>query len=102
MCDGVRRWARQAAADARCEPADDLDEAAYFATTPQAPGAWSTGDTPADALSELESVLVGWATVRLDLGLAVPGLEQDADGGRSEHERATGAHIPGEVHPAVP
>lgn len=70
----MRRWVRKALVDAECEPIDDPGDG-YFAKTPRAPGAWSTGATPALALAELESVLSGWAAVRLDRGLEVPGTE---------------------------
>ena len=80
--DVVRLWVRKALACAVCEPIDDPGDG-YFARTPRAPGAWSTGATPALALAELESVLAGWAAVRLDRGLEVPGLEDLADAARA-------------------
>ena len=58
------RWATAALAEAEVEQLDD-PERFYFASVPNAPGAWSYEPTPDEALAVLHEVLVGWATLKL-------------------------------------
>ena len=59
----VREWAAAAARQAVVVDAEDTDY--LVATVDGCPGAWAYGATPADAVAYLESVLIGWADLKL-------------------------------------
>ena len=59
-------WADVAVRHAILRRSEDPDE--LIATVTGLPGAWGAGATPDDALSDLHSVLIGWATLKLDDG----------------------------------
>ena len=59
-------WADIAVRHAIVRRVEDPDE--LVATVVGIPGAWGAGATPAEALGELHSVLIGWATLKLDDG----------------------------------
>ena len=59
----VREWAAAAARQAVIIDADDTDY--LVATVDGCPGAWAYGTTAADAVAYLESVLIGWADLKL-------------------------------------
>lgn len=71
----IRRWARAATALAEVE--DPTQECPHFvATVAGCPGAWAFGDTADAALAELESVLFGWAHLKLrDGDTDIPQME---------------------------
>ncbi len=58
------RWAAAGVREAVVEPVDGE----YFASVSSAPGAWAYEPTPGEALSVLQEVLVGWATLKLEFG----------------------------------
>ena len=59
----AREWA---AAAARQAVIIDADDTGYLvATVDGCPGAWAYGTTAADAVAYLESVLIGWADLKL-------------------------------------
>lgn len=64
--DLVEKWAGAAITYASVEPIED--PCGYFATVPGARGAWGFGETTAEAIAELEEVLVDWATLKLSNG----------------------------------
>lgn len=59
-------WADIAVRHAIVRRSEDPDE--LIATVTGLPGAWGAGATPDEALSDLHSVLIGWATLKLDDG----------------------------------
>ncbi|GEM_PF-1205681 len=59
-------WADVAVRDAILRRSEDPNE--LIATVTGLPGAWGAGATPDEALSDLHSVLIGWATLKLDDG----------------------------------
>ena len=59
-------WADIAARHAIVRRIEDPDE--LVATVAGIPGAWGSGATPDEALSELHSVLIGWATLKVNDG----------------------------------
>ena len=71
----IRRWARAALALAVVEePNDDCPH--FVATVEGCAGAWAYGDSPETALIELESVLFGWAHLKLrDGDTDIPPME---------------------------
>ena len=64
--DLIARWANAAICHAEVEPIEDPN--GYFATVPGARGAWGFGETVAEAITELEEVLVDWARLKLSNG----------------------------------
>ena len=64
--DLIATWANAAISHAEVEPIEDPN--GYFATVPGARGAWGFGETVAEAINELEEVLVDWATLKLSNG----------------------------------
>lgn len=60
----IDRWATVAIAEAEVERLDD-PEGFYFASVPNAPGAWSYEPTADQARGVLHEVLVGWAMLKL-------------------------------------
>ena len=61
----VEPWVK-AAVDQACELERIDDPVGYVARLDGVLGAWAFGDTIEGARSELESVLVGWALLKLD------------------------------------
>ena len=59
-------WADIATRHAGVRPIEDPDES--VATVAGIPGAWGSGATPDEALADLHSALIGWATLKLDDG----------------------------------
>ena len=59
-------WSDVAVRHAIVRRSEDPDE--LIATVTGLPGAWGAGATPDEALSDLHSVLIGWATLKLDDG----------------------------------
>lgn len=59
----VREWAVAVARQAVVVDAEDTNY--LVATAEGCPGAWAYGTTAADAVAYLESVLVGWADLKL-------------------------------------
>lgn len=59
----VRRWAAAAVRHATVTEAEDTEY--LVATVEGCPGAWAYGTTAADAVAYLESVLIGWADLKL-------------------------------------
>ena len=59
----VRQWAAAAALQAVVADAEDTDY--LVATVESCPGAWAYGTTAEDAVAYLESVLIGWADLKL-------------------------------------
>ena len=59
----VREWASAAARQAVIVDPEDTDY--LIATVDGCPGAWAYGETTADAVAYLESVLIGWADLKL-------------------------------------
>lgn len=59
----VRQWAAAAARQAVVTDAEDTEY--LVATVEGCPGAWAHGTTAADAVALLESVLIGWADLKL-------------------------------------
>ena len=57
-------WADLAVRHAIIRATDDE----LVATVADLSGAWGAGATPDDALADLHSVLIGWATLKLDDG----------------------------------
>lgn len=64
----VRRYARLAAQMAMVE---QTEEGTYFADVEGFPGVWAEADTEDEAREELESVIYGWALLKIE--------EQDKD-----------------------
>jgi predicted RNase H-like HicB family nuclease len=62
----IALWADIAVRHAIVRRSEDPGE--LIATVTDLPGAWGAGETPNEALSELHSVLIGWATLKLDDG----------------------------------
>lgn len=62
----IALWAEIAARHAIVRPSDDPD--GLIATVVGIDGAWAFGQTPEDAVAKLHSVLIGWATLKLDDG----------------------------------
>lgn len=71
----IKRWAEAATALAQVE--DPTRECPNFiATVANCPGAWAVGDSSEAALAELESVLFGWAHLKLrDGDTDIPPME---------------------------
>ena len=44
----------------------------YFAEVLELPGCFSQGDTPEEAVKNLEEAMVGWVSAALDAGQAIP------------------------------
>ena len=59
-------WADVAVRHAIVRRSEDPDE--LIATVTDLRGAWGAGATPDEALGDLHSVLIGWATLKLDDG----------------------------------
>lgn len=59
----VRQWAAAAARQAMIADAEDTEY--LVATVEGCPGAWAYGTTAEDAVAYLESVLIGWADLKL-------------------------------------
>ena len=59
----VRQWAAAAAQHAVID--DPQDTEYLVATVEGCPGAWAYGTTAEDAVAYLESVLIGWADLKL-------------------------------------
>ena len=59
----VRQWAAAAARQAVVADAEDTDY--LVATVEGCPGAWAYATTAEDAVAYLESVLIGWADLKL-------------------------------------
>lgn len=59
-------WAEAAVRHAVVRPLEDTDE--FVATVAGVRGAWGAGATADEALDELQSVLIDWATLKLDDG----------------------------------
>jgi len=59
----LRQWAAAAVRHANVAEAEDTEY--LVATVEGCPGAWAYGATAADAVAYLESVLFGWADVKL-------------------------------------
>ena len=59
-------WAEAAVRHAIVRPLEDTDE--FVATVAGVRGAWGAGATADEALDELQSVLIDWATLKLDDG----------------------------------
>lgn len=62
----VKQWAAIAVRHAMTEPIEDPD--GMVATIAWISGPWAFGQTAREALSELESVLIDWATMKLEDG----------------------------------
>ncbi len=62
----AERWAEMAARQATVQRFDETGES--FATVPGIQGAWGLGSSPAESLTDLQSVLVGWVLLKLDDG----------------------------------
>ena len=60
----IRRWASAAVSCAVVKSPDD-ERPYYFATVEDCSGAWAHGDSRDAALAELESVMYGWAHLKL-------------------------------------
>lgn len=63
----VKPWA-EAAVDQACEVEGINDPAGYVATLRDVRGPWAFGKTAEAARAELQSVLIGWALLKLDDG----------------------------------
>ena len=64
--DLVNQWAKIAVSRARTESIND--PVGVVATVAGLKGPWGFGHTPEEALTELESVLVDWVTLKLEDG----------------------------------
>lgn len=62
----VETWVKAAVQQGCIERLEDSDE--FYASVPGARGAWACGPTPEEAESELESALVDWVLLKLELG----------------------------------
>ncbi len=62
----VEIWAKAARQQARIERLEDSDE--FYASVPGTRGVWASGSTPEEAEEELESALVDWVLLKLELG----------------------------------
>ncbi|MCY4175415.1 MAG: hypothetical protein OXD37_03645 [Acidimicrobiaceae bacterium] len=62
----VDRWAEAARHGACVERLEDSGD--FYACVPGATGAWGSGPTPEEAVEELESALVDWVLLKLELG----------------------------------
>ncbi len=62
----IALWAEIAVRHAIVRPINDPE--GLIATVAGLDGAWAFGPTPEDAATELNSVLIGWATLKLDDG----------------------------------
>ena len=62
----VEIWAKAASQQACIERLEDSDE--FYAAVPSAKGAWACGPTPEEAEAGLESALVDWVMLKLELG----------------------------------
>ena len=60
----IRRWAKAAISFAIVKN-PNAERPYYFATVEDCPGAWAHGDSRDAALAELESVIYGWAHLKL-------------------------------------
>lgn len=60
----IRQWARAAVERAVIEEPNE-DRSHYLVTVSGCPGAWASGDNIDAALTELESVMFGWAHLKL-------------------------------------
>ena len=59
----VEAWVAEALLRARLERIADPD--GFFADVPEAWGAWGFGETPEEALLDLEAGLEGWVTLKV-------------------------------------
>ena len=59
----IEEWAAAAAVQALVEPMEAPH--GNYAEVAETPGAWSYGETESEALSVLQSVLIGWASLKL-------------------------------------
>ena len=59
-------WAQAALRHAVADPIEDSE--GYFAGVAGVPGAWGFGNSPAEAKSDLLSVLVDWADLKIKRG----------------------------------
>lgn len=59
-------WAKAAAEKAVARPTQDPE--GYIAAVAGARGAWAFGETEAEALTQMESVLYGWARLKTEDG----------------------------------
>lgn len=59
-------WAKAAARHAVADSIEDSE--GYFASVAGVPGAWGCGNSVAEAKSELRSVLVDWADLKIKRG----------------------------------
>lgn len=62
----IQRWVRAAVGHHVVRSISDPD--GYVATVAGIDGAWGFGDSPEEARSELESVLFGWVSLKLEDG----------------------------------
>lgn len=62
----VEVWAKAARRQARIERLEDSGE--FYASVPATRGAWASGPTPEEAQEELETALVDWVLLKLELG----------------------------------
>ena len=62
----VEIWAKAARQQARVERLEDSGE--FYASVPDTNGAWAIGSTPEEAEEGLESALVDWVILKLELG----------------------------------
>ena len=70
----IALWAEAAVRHAIVRPLEDTNE--FIATVAGLRGAWGAGHTAAAALSDLQSVLIDWATLKLDDGDSdIPDME---------------------------
>lgn len=61
------------------------EDGSFFACVPEYPGCFATGDTPLDALANLEEVILEWVDACLSLGQDIPefdDMSMDSMGGR--------------------
>ena len=59
----IGAWVAAALSRARIERIDDPD--GFFADVPEAWGAWGFGESPEEALTDLEAGLAGWMTLKV-------------------------------------
>ncbi len=62
----VDLWAKATKHGACVERLEDSED--FYACVPGAAGAWGKGPTPEAAVEELESALVDWVLLKLELG----------------------------------
>lgn len=54
------------------EPLSQDDDGGFFATVPDLPGCMSDGETPAEALENVQDAIAAWIEAARDLGHKVP------------------------------